>query len=223
MDTTPTQTTPVFLANQDAEFVVQQLTVLHVWLCQLPILTDHVPAQMKPTSQSQLMESGIVLLADQTASLVLTQPLAQLAKPHTPSLLTKSASVLPNTTLMLPPTPAILAWSDAINAQETQPTAKVVSSSTTKSSQQEPEEPTNLPSSKKDSTSTSPSPMLSSPSNTPETLPLIKVSTLSSEPINTPTHMIPPLDVAPLHVPPKLVLMFKSTLQSASTATPTQA
>ena len=82
-DTTPIQTTPVFLANQDAEFAVQQLTALHVWLCQLPILTDHVPAQMKPTSQSQLMESGIVLNAELTAFPALILILVSLVLLHT--------------------------------------------------------------------------------------------------------------------------------------------
>ena len=79
-DTTPTPTTLVSHANQDAESVLQPLTVFPALLCQLPMLMDHALAPTKLTSLSQLMESDIVLLVELTASLAQMPPLALLVK-----------------------------------------------------------------------------------------------------------------------------------------------
>ena len=79
-DTTPTPTTLVSHANQDAESVPQPLTVLPALLCQLLMLMDHALAPTKLTSPSQLTESDIVLLVELTVSLAQMPPLALLVK-----------------------------------------------------------------------------------------------------------------------------------------------
>ena len=79
-DTTPTPTILVFHANQDAESVLQPLTVLPALLCQLPMLMDHALAPTKLTSLSQPMESDIVLLVELTVSLAQMPPLVLLVK-----------------------------------------------------------------------------------------------------------------------------------------------
>ena len=61
--------------------------------------------------------------------------------------------------------------------------------------------------------------MHSSPLNSIEIPPLINLSSLTSEPSNTPILTTQPQDAAQLPAPLELVLMFKSTHQSVSTVT----
>ena len=97
--TTPTPTTPVFSANQDAESAGLPPTAPPVSPWPPPMPMAHARAQPKPTSLCPLMESDIVPPAEPTARLVWTPSPALLAKLHTPKLPITDASVLPGTTL----------------------------------------------------------------------------------------------------------------------------
>ena len=115
MDTTPIQTTPVFLANQDVESAHQLPTVPHVLPCQPPTLMDHVHAPVKPISLSQLTELDIVLNVELTVLLVLMPTLASLVLLHTSKLLTTNAFVLLDISSMLLQTLVCLVPLDATN------------------------------------------------------------------------------------------------------------